>query len=42
MSITAEWLLEQNDQEYDSIYEIKFIDNLECIYFMSWDMINNE
>ncbi len=41
-TIIAEWLLEQNDQEYDGIYEIKFNDNLECIYFKSWEMINNE
>lgn len=41
-TIIAEWLLEQNDQEYAGIYEIKFNDNLECIYFKSWEMINNE
>lgn len=41
-TIIAEWFLEQNDQEYDGIYEIKFNNNLECVYFKSWEMINNE
>ena len=41
-AIIAEWFLEQNDQEYDGIYEIKFNNNLECVYFKSWEMINNE
>ena len=30
---------QQNEQEFDGIYEIKFDDNLECIYFKSWEMI---
>lgn len=38
-TVIAEWLLKQNNQEYDGIYEIKFNDNLECIYFKSWEMI---
>ncbi len=33
--VIAEWLLKQNNQEFDGIYEIKFNDNLECIYFKS-------
>ena len=37
-TVIAEWLLKQNDQEFDGIYEIKFNDNLECIYFKSWEM----
>ena len=37
--VIAEWLLKQNNQEYDGIYEIKFNENLECIYFKSWEMI---
>lgn len=36
--LIAEWFLKQNDQEFDGIYEIKFNDNLECIYFKSWEM----
>lgn len=36
--IIAEWYLKQNDQEFDGIYEIKFNDNFECIYFKSWEM----
>ena len=36
--LVAEWFLKQNDQEFDGIYEIKFNDNLECIYFKSWEM----
>ena len=35
----AEWKLKQNGQEYDGIYEIHFNDNLECIYFKSWEMM---
>ena len=36
--IIAEWYLKQNDQEFDGIYEIKFNDKLECVYFKSWEM----
>lgn len=36
--LIAEWFLKQNNQEFDGIYEIKFNDNLECIYFKSWEM----
>lgn len=38
-TVIAEWILRQNNQEFDGIYEIKFNDNLECIYFKSWEMI---
>ena len=38
-TVIAEWLLKQNDEEYDGIYEIRFNENLECIYFKSWEMI---
>lgn len=38
LTLIVEWLLEQNDTLYDGIYEIKFNDNLECIYFKSWEM----
>ena len=38
-TVIAEWVLKQNDQEYDGIYEIKFNENFECIYFKSWEMI---
>ena len=34
------WYLIQNNEEYDGIYEVKFNENLECIYFKSWEMIN--
>lgn len=37
--IIAEWILKQNNQEFDGIYEIKFNNNLECIYFKSWEMV---
>lgn len=36
--LIAQWILKQNNQEFDGIYEIKFNDNLECIYFKSWEM----
>ncbi|MGN1297470.1 MAG: hypothetical protein ACI4VH_03450 [Clostridia bacterium] len=38
-TVIAEWLLKQNDQDFDGIYEIRFNDNLECIYFKSWEMV---
>lgn len=38
-TVIAEWILKQNDNNYDRIYEIKFNDNCECIYFKSWEMI---
>ena len=34
----VEWILKQNDEEYDGVYEIKYNENLECIYFKSWEM----
>ncbi len=37
-TVIAEWILKQNDENYDGIYEIKFNDKLECIYFKSWEM----
>lgn len=39
-TLIAQWLLKQNDKDYDGIYEIKFNNNLECIYFKSWEMVN--
>ena len=36
--VIAQWILKQNNQNFDGIYEIKFNDNLECIYFKSWEM----
>lgn len=41
-TVIAEWILKQNDVNYDGIYEIKFNDKLECIYFKSWEMTDNE
>ena len=38
-TIIAEWILKQNNEEFDGIYEIKFNNNLECIYFKSWEMV---
>lgn len=38
-TVIVEWILKQNSQEYDGIYEIKFNDNLECVYFKSWEMV---
>lgn len=38
--LIAQWILKQNDIDYDGIYEIKFNDNLECIYFKSLEMSN--
>lgn len=38
-TVIAEWYLEQNNNVYDGIYEMKFNENLECIYFKSWEMM---
>lgn len=40
-TVIAEWLLKQNGINYDGIYEIKFNEDLECIYFKSWEMDDN-
>ena len=37
-ALIAQWILKQNNQDFDGIYEIKFNDNLECVYFKSWEM----
>lgn len=36
--VIVNWILRQNDDYYDGIYEIKFNENNECIYFKSWEM----
>lgn len=36
--VIAQRILKQNNQNFDGIYEIKFNENLECIYFKSWEM----
>lgn len=38
-TLIAQWILKQNDKDYDGIYEIKFNEKLECIYFKSWEMV---
>ena len=37
-TVIAQWILKQNDVNFDGIYEIKFNEKLECIYFKSWEM----
>lgn len=37
-TLIVEWLLKQDNQDFAGVYEIKFNDNLECIYFKSWEM----
>lgn len=37
-TLIAQWILKQDDVNYDGIYEIKFNNDLECIYFKSWEM----
>ena len=39
--VIVEWLLKQNNQNFDGIYEIKFNDDLECVYFKSWEMLES-
>ena len=37
-TIIVNWILKQNDEDYDGIYEIKFDNEFNCIYFKSWEM----
>ncbi len=37
-TLIAEWVFERDTTIFDGIYEIKFDDELECIYFKSWEM----
>ena len=41
-TVIVNWDLKQNNQELNGIYEIKFDDELNCIYFKSWEMTNEE
>lgn len=36
--LIVNWILKQNDEDYNGIYEIKFDEDLNCIYFKSWEM----
>lgn len=38
-TIIVQWILKQNDKDFDGIYEIKFNELNECIYFKSWKMV---
>lgn len=38
-TIIVQWILKQNDKDFDGIYEIKFNELNECIYFKSWEMV---
>ena len=38
--VIVNWFLKQNDMNYDGIYEIEFDNDLNCIYFKSWEMTN--
>ena len=37
-TVIVNWKLKQNYEDYDGIYEIKFDEELNCIYFKSWEM----
>ena len=37
-TLIVNWLFERDIETFNGIYEIKFNDNLECIYFKSWEM----
>ena len=41
-TLIAQWILKQNDKDYDGIYEIKFNESNECIYFKSWEMVKED
>ena len=37
-TVIVNWIFQRDITEFDGIYEIKFNDNNECIYFKSWEM----
>lgn len=37
-TVIVEWVFEMDVKSFDGIYEIKFNDELECVYFKSWEM----
>lgn len=37
-TVIVNWLFQSDGTEFDGIYEIKFNDKNECIYFKSWEM----
>ncbi len=37
-TIIVNWILKQDNEYYNGIYEIKFDNDLNCIYFKSWEM----
>lgn len=37
-TLIVNWLFERDISIFNGIYEIKFNENLECIYFKSWEM----
>lgn len=38
--LITEWIFEKDTTEFNGIYEIRFNNNLDCIYFRSWEMEN--
>ncbi len=38
-TLIVQWILKQNNKDFDGIYEIKFNESNECIYFKSWEMV---
>ena len=36
--VIVNWIFQRDVTKFDGIYEIKFNDNNECIYFKSWEM----
>lgn len=37
-TVIVHWYLEQNNDIFDGIYEIRFNNSLNCVYFKSWEM----
>ena len=37
-TVIVNWIFQRDITEFDGIYEIKFNNNNECIYFKSWEM----
>lgn len=39
-TVIVEWIFARDVKVFDGIYEIKFNDSLDCVYFKSWEMEN--
>lgn len=41
-TLIVEWIFKRDITEFNGIYEIKFNDDNECVYFKSWEMVKEQ